>query len=115
MYGTTWGIQFFPNQEVVGNSDRTGDKTLNLQHFSAMSIGLSVEHIFYIAIAVLACVIGAEIAGICMLIGKLRRARSGEIDLPDDQHNNNRGANYAVAALSFGAVSWSFYMPRAIC
>ena len=59
MYRIIWTIQIFLNQEVVGNSDRTGDKTLNLQHFFAMSIGLSVEHIYYIAIAVLACVLGA--------------------------------------------------------
>ena len=78
---------------------------MNLQQFFAMSIGLSVEHVYYIAIAVLACVLGAEIAGICMLIGKWRRARSGEIDLPDDDYDNNTGANYAIAALSFGAVS----------
>ena len=78
---------------------------MNLQQFFAMSFGLSVEHIYYIAIAVLACVLGAEIAGICMLIGKLRRARSGEIDLPDDEYDHNGRANYAIAALSFGAVS----------
>ena len=78
---------------------------MNLQQFFAMSFGLSVEHIYYIAIAVLACILGAEIAGICMLIGKLRRARSGEIDLPEDEYDNHRGANYAIAALSFGAVS----------
>ena len=100
-----WFIHIFLNQEVVGNSDRTGDKTLNLQHFFAMSFGLSVEHVYYIAIAILACILGAEIAGICMLIGKLRRARGGEIDLPNDEYDDNGGANYAVAALSFGAVS----------
>ena len=100
-----WTIHIFLNQEVVGKSDRTGDKTLNLQHFLTMSIGLSVEHIYYIAIAALACILGAEIAGICMLIGKLRRARSGELDLPENEYNNNGRANYAVAALSFGAVS----------
>ena len=105
MNRTIWTIHIFLNQEVVGNSDRTGDKTLNLQHFLTMSIGLSVEHIYYIAIAALACILGAEIAGICMLIGKLRRARSGELDLPDGEYDNNGRANYAVAALSFGAVS----------
>ena len=78
---------------------------MNLQHFLTMSIGLSVEHIYYIAIAALACILGAEIAGICTLIGKLRRARSGELDLPENEYNNNGRANYAVAALSFGAVS----------
>ena len=100
-----WFIHIFLNQEVVGNSDRTGDKTLNLQQFFAMSLGLSVENICYIAIALLACVLGAEIAGICMLVGKLRRARSGEEDVIHDEYNSNGGANYAIAALSFGAVS----------
>ncbi len=78
---------------------------MNLQHFFAMSFGLSVENIYYIAIAVLACILGAEIAGICMLIGKMRRARNGEADAPNDEYDNNTGANYALAALSFGAVS----------
>ena len=94
-----------PNQEVVGNTDRTGDKTLNLQQFFAMSFGLSVENIYYIAIAVLACVLGAEIAGICMLIGKMRRARNDEADASNDEYNRGGGAGYAIGALSFGAVS----------
>ena len=80
-----------------------GDKTLNLQQFFAMSFGLSVENLYYIAIAVLACVLGAEIAGICMLIGKMRRARNGGADASNDEYHG--GANYALAALSFGAVS----------
>ena len=80
-----------------------GDKTLILQQFFAMSLGLSVENIYYIAIAVLACVFGAEIAGICILINKMRRARRGESDVQNDHYNG--GANYAIAALSFGAVS----------
>lgn len=80
-----------------------GDKTLNLQQFFAMSFGLSVENLYYIAIAVLACVLGAEIAGICMLIGKMRRARNEGADASDDEYHG--GANYALAALSFGAVS----------
>ena len=70
-----------------------------------MSLGLSVENTYYIAIAVLACVLGAEIAGICMLIGKMRRARRGDEDTFHDEYDNNSGANYAIAALSFGAVS----------
>ncbi|MBO5931053.1 MAG: hypothetical protein J6Q70_02325, partial [Clostridia bacterium] len=78
---------------------------MNLQQFFAMSLGLNVENLYYVAIAVLACILGAEIAGICMLIGKLRRARSGEVDAVHDEYNNNGGANYAIAALSFGAVS----------
>ena len=100
-----WFIHIFLNQEVVGKTDRTGDKTLNLQQFFAMSFGLSVESFYYIAIAVLACILGAEIAGICMLIGKMRRARNGEDEAPVDEYDNHGGANYAIAALSFGAVS----------
>ena len=105
MNRTIWIIHIFLNWEVVGKFDRMGDKTLNLQQFFAMSLGLNVENLYYVAIAVLACVLGAEIAGICMLIGKLRRARSGEVDATHDEYNNNGGANYAIAALSFGAVS----------
>ena len=82
-----------------------GDKTLNLQQFFAMSFGLSVENLYYIAIAVLACVLGAEIAGICMLVGKMRRAKSEKADATNDEYNRGGGANYALAALSFGAVS----------
>ena len=92
-----------PNQEDVGNADRTGDKTLNFQQFFAMSLGLSVENIYYIAIVVLACILGAEIAGICMLIGKLRRARRDETDGSEDEYSG--GASYGIAALSFGALS----------
>ena len=80
MNRTIWIIHIFLNWEVVGKFDRMGDKTLNLQQFFAMSLGLSVENTYYIAIAVLACVLGAEIAGICMLIGKMRRARRGDED-----------------------------------
>ena len=82
-----------------------GDKTLNLQQFFAMSFGLSVENLYYIAIAVLACVLGAEIAGICVLVGKMRRAKSEKADASNDEYNRGGGANYALAALSFGAVS----------
>ena len=91
--------------EDVGKSRQNGgDKTLNLQQLFAMSFGLSVENIYYIAIAVLACVLGAEIAGICILIGKMRRARNDETDVQNDEYNGN-GRAYAALALSFGAVS----------
>ncbi len=82
-----------------------GDKTLNLQQFFAMSLGLSVENAYYVAIAVLACILGAEIAGICMLVSKMRRARKGEDDVASNEYDNNTGAHYAIAALSFGALS----------
>ena len=79
---------------------------MNLQQFFAMSLGLSVESIYYIAIAVLACVLGAEIAGICILINKMRRARKGDEGVINDEYDHtSNGANYAIAALSFGAVS----------
>ena len=77
-----------------------------LQHFFAMSAGIGVENVFFIAIAVLACVLGAEIAGICILVSKMRHARSQEEDAtPDDAAPNDHSQNYAAAVFLFGAVS----------
>ncbi|MBO7273884.1 MAG: hypothetical protein J6V22_03415, partial [Clostridia bacterium] len=73
------------------------------QQFFAMSFGLSVENIYYIAIAVLACILGAEIAGIYVLISKLRAIRKQDEDVQNNDYSG--GANYAIAAISFGAVS----------
>ena len=75
------------------------------QQFFAVSFGLSVENVYYIAIAVLACILGAEIAGIYILINKLRQARNVEKDAQNDEYSSGNGANLALAALSFGAVS----------
>ncbi len=75
------------------------------QQFFAASFGLSVESMYYIAIAVLACILGAEIAGIYILINKLRQARKGDGDVQNDEYSSGNGANFALAALSFGAVS----------
>ena len=73
-----------------------------LQHSFAMSAGLGTESIFLIAIAVLACVLGAEIAGICILIGKMRRARDEQ---KKDEVENQYSQNYAAAVFLFSAVS----------
>ena len=78
---------------------------MNLQLLFAMSSVLSVENAYYVAIAVLACIFGAEIAGICILIGKLRRARNEETNALDDEYDGSGPAGYAALALSFGAVS----------
>ena len=75
------------------------------QQFFAASFGLSVENVYYIAIAVLACILGAEIAGIYILINKLRQARKGDGDVQNDEYSSGNSANFALAALSFGAVS----------
>ena len=75
------------------------------QQFFAASFGLSVENVYYIAIAVLACILGAEIAGIYILINKLRQARNVEKDAQNDEYSSGNSANFALAALSFGAVS----------
>jgi hypothetical protein len=87
-----------------------GAKALNLQHFFAMAVhlNLSVESSFLIAIAALACVFGAEIAGICILISKISHARRERLRIEEeadgegyveeaDKHN-------FAAALLFGAV-----------
>ena len=86
---------------------------MNLQHFFAMAVhlNLSVESSFLIAIAALACVFGAEIAGICILISKISHARRERLRIEEeadgegyveeaDKHN-------FAAALLFGAVPMS--------
>ena len=105
-------IQFLEKQ---GQADKTsaerGAKALNLQHFFAMAIQLNAENSFLIAIAVLACVLGAEIAGICILISKISHARRERLRLLDAEDS---GAAYTegdthhyAAALLLGAIPMS--------
>ncbi len=71
---------------------------------------MSVETSFLIAIAVLACVFGVEIAGIAILVSKMRHARRerAESELPqNDGYSTETGSQMAVAALMFGAVPMS--------
>ncbi len=60
---------------------------------------------YYVAIVLLACIFAAEIAGICILIGKMRRARNEQPTAKKDEYDGSGGAGYAAAALFFGAVS----------
>ncbi len=96
--------------------NRTGGKVLNFQHLFAAFAGLnlSVENSYYIAIAVLACVFGAEIAGICILISKMRHARAERIRKEAEEDASSRGSYSGesdtgafAAALLFGAVPMS--------
>ena len=82
-----------------------------LQHIfaSAANLGLSVESSFLIAIAVLACLFGAEVAGICILIRKMQHAHRDKLqdELEDElnsRHANDGSAHLAITALSFGAI-----------
>ncbi len=69
---------------------------------------------FLIAIAVLACVLGAEVAGICILVSKMLRARAAK--LKDDQiretgDHSSIYRDYAVTAvLLFGALPQASYI-----
>ena len=85
------------------------------QHFFAMTSGIAsgigVETSYLIAIAVLACIFGAEVAGICVLIGKLLQARRARIreELEEERRNDPYGqetqtGSFAVALLAVGAV-----------
>ena len=50
----------------------------------AVHLNLSVESSFLIAIAALACVFGAEIAGICILISKISHARRERLRIEEE-------------------------------
>ncbi len=77
---------------------------MNLQHLFAMSaMGLGAESMYYIAIGVLACVLGAEIAGICILIRKMSTARR-EADLHENEENAERYHSGNAAFFLLGAV-----------
>ncbi len=86
------------------------------QHLFAMSsMGLGVESMYFIAIGVLACVLGAEIAGICILIRKMKAARREPVlqeaeDSAERYHSQNAGivllsAVPAAAQISLLALS----------
>ena len=92
-----------------------GDKILYLQHVfaSAANLGLGVESSILIAIAVLACLFGAEVAGICILIRKMSFAKRDRLQKEFEEEYIQRhtaeddAPNYAIVALSFGAIPFS--------
>ena len=73
--------------------------------FSGLGNGLSGTG-FLLVIAALACVLGAEIACICVLIGKLCRARKNK----KRQDEENRYGHYAVGVLMMSAMPQSMYL-----
>ena len=62
-----------------GKFDRTEGNALHYSLFvsSALSVGFAGAGL-WVAIALLACVLGAEIAGICILVSKMLRAREAK-------------------------------------
>ena len=93
-------------------SAERGAKALNLQHFFAMAVNLnlSAESSFLIAIATLACVFGAEIAGICILISKISHARRERLRMEEadgEAYTEESDKHNFAAALLFGAVPMS--------
>lgn len=85
-------------------------------HFSLLSmltVGTGITNTsFLIAIAVLACVLGAEIAGICILIAKMSRARRERYRQEEAEHveKHNSTYHYSIAVMAlFGAIPQSTY------
>ncbi|MBO5294307.1 MAG: hypothetical protein J6B71_03570, partial [Clostridia bacterium] len=65
---------------------------------------------FLAAIAILACILGAEVAGICILISKMLRARKARYERHDDTDSGTY-RNYAAGAfLLFGAIPQASYI-----
>ncbi|MBQ2734941.1 MAG: hypothetical protein IJF33_03835, partial [Clostridia bacterium] len=70
---------------------------------------------FLVAIAVMACVLGAEIAGICILISKMLRARRAKLEqerIEEDEERNASYRNYSVLGLPLlmGAILPTVYI-----
>lgn len=82
------------------------------QHIFAVAarLGLSVENSFFIAIALLSCILGAEIAGICILINKLvhahheKKQREYEEQFLGKYEEEGNGESYLLIPI-VGAVS----------
>ncbi len=83
-----------------------------LQHIFASSVGtfMSVETTFLAAIVVLACLLGAELAAICILISKAMQARREKQqrefaeEYNEKYHHGDHSDQFAVVALMVSAV-----------
>ena len=86
-------------------------------HFSSLlstGLGAGVTNTtFLVAIAVLACILGAEIAGICILISKMLRARKQKAERELEENQSSYG-NYAGLLLLFGAIPQSTYIALSV-
>lgn len=87
-------------------------------HFSLLSsiaLGAGMTNVgFLAAVAVLACILGAEIAGICILISKMVRARRARRQQEEEDAAMDRSASYHHHALgfllAFGAIPQTTYL-----
>ena len=77
--------------------------------FTGLGNGLSGTG-FLLVITALACVLGAEIACICVLIGKLHRARKNQ----KRRDREDRYGNYAVGVLMMSAMPQSMYLTLSV-
>ena len=78
---------------------------------STLAVG-TMNTTFLIAIALLACILGAEIAGICILISKMLRARRGRYhhEETDTVEKQNSKYHYSVGIVAlFGAIPQGTY------
>ena len=95
--------------------NRTEGKDLQFSLFSFLSMGAGLTNAgFLVAIAVLACILGAEIAGICILISKMLRARKARFqrDREEEDHENRSSYHYDRAvgtAVLLGAIPQASY------
>jgi len=88
-----------------------------LQFSLFISSGLSAAFTgngFLVAIAVLACVLGAEIAGICILVSKMLRARSQKLKQRQEEEGENMSSIYRDYGISvvllLGAIPQASYI-----
>lgn len=87
-------------------------------HFSLLSsivFGAGMTNVgFLVAVAALACILGAEIAGICILISKMVRARRARRQQEEEDAAMDRSASYHHHALgfllAFGAIPQTTYL-----
>ncbi len=94
-----------------------GTKALQFSPLFSITFGLGLSGTgFLIAIAALACILGAEVAGICILISKMLRARKMKYDRDFEESERDRNSNYRnyAAVLLFGAVPQSTYITLTI-
>lgn len=85
---------------------------MHISMFLSMSMGTgSSRTAFIAAIAVLACLLGAEIAGICVLISKISRARRAKREYERRIEHEEQSSSYLDG---FGAVALLTAIPQSI-
>ena len=69
---------------------------------------------FLIAVAVFACLLGVEIAGILILSGKLSRARREKQEIERQNRDYSERYHYAIPVLALGAIPQATYLALSI-